>query len=366
MVRTSSTFLTTEEVAGMLRVDERTVQRLVKDGTIEAVRVGRQYRITPGGLQRYLRVQGYADEAVLTPHSAEIIAVVNQKGGVGKTTTVLNLASLLGAMGKACLVVDLDAQANLTQSFGFNPEDLAGTVYDGMLALAKPSRPGRTNPTAPRSSDEQEVAGRLNILDAGGGVELLPGNIDLASADMDLASVPYIREQLLAKLLRPLRSRYDYILIDCGPNLSLLTVNALVAASWVMIPTQAAYLSVRGIQALFNSIVGASEINPDLEILGLVLTMVDERVRLARATVQNVKTRMEQMGIRVFDTVIKRGATFEEASAERKSLLQYEPGSPHTQAYQQLLDECLEVIRKVEEEREARQTSTPRAALRSA
>ncbi len=344
MARTTSTFLTSDEVAEMLRVDERTVQRMVKDGTIEAVRVGRQYRITPGALQRYLRAQGFIDMAAPEAAPAEIIAVVNQKGGVGKTTTVLNVAALFGAMGRRCLVVDLDPQANLTQSYGFNPEDLAGTVYDGMLALAKPTRQNRNAVIGARGIDEQAVADNLNILDAGGGVDLLASNIDLASADMDLAAVPYIREQLLAKLLRPLRSRYQYILVDCGPSLSLLTVNALVAARWVLVPTQAAYLSIRGIQALLNSIVGARELNPNLEILGLLLTMVDERVRLARTTVQNVKTRMEQMGIRVFDTVIKRGATFEEASSERKSLLQYEPGSPHTQAYQNLLAEMLEVM----------------------
>lgn len=249
---------------------------------------------------------------------ARIIAVANQKGGVGKTTTVINVGAILAEKGYRTLLVDLDPQAALTASCGVNPFDLTRSVYHSLLA--------------------QELDVRTIVKHVRPRLDLLPANIHLAGAEVELVS-QIGREYLLQEALEMVRGDYDYILIDCGPSLGLLTINALTAADAVLIPVLCEYLALRGMGILFDTIRRVRErTNPRLVVLGIVATLFDNRTLHSREVLDELRA---MPGIRVFDTVIRKSIRFAEAAAANTPITDYAPSHSSSENYRGLTEEIL-------------------------
>jgi len=251
--------------------------------------------------------------------SALVLALCNQKGGVGKTTTVINLGAALAEHGNRVLLVDFDPQASLTVGLGINPNDMDTTIYHLML--------------------EREVPFDEVIVTTGvEGVDLIPSNIDFAGAEMQLIN-EVAREQVLARALAPALSRYDVILIDCQPSLGLLTVNALAAADGVIVPLECEYFALRGVALLKGTIDKVQDrLNPRLRIVGLLGTMFDGRTLHGREVLQ---TLVDGWGDAVFHTVIRRTVKFSEATVAGEPLTAYASDSAGADAYRDLAKEVL-------------------------
>src|SRR5829696_4052474 len=241
----------------------------------------------------------------------KVIALANQKGGVGKTTTTINLGAALAEQGRHVLLVDMDPQGALSVGLGFNPLALEQTVYN--LLLDRKADPG---PVIERTKQD--------------GLELLPSNIDLAAAEILLA--PEVgRERALARVLRPLRERYDYVLIDCPPSLGLLTVNALTAADGVLIPLECEYFALRGVALLLQTIDKVRDrLNPRLEVAGILATMHDSRTLHGRQVLERV---VEAFPDQVLHTVISRTVRFPETTAAGEPITSYAHNSTGANAY---------------------------------
>jgi len=252
---------------------------------------------------------------------SKVYAVANQKGGVGKTTTSINLATYLAAAGRRVLLVDMDPQANTTSGIGAAKNKKEYTIYDLMV-------------------QEEEDISIFDVIVPSARRELVvaPCTVDLAGAEMELVGA-LAREYRLKQALEPIRNRCDYIIIDCPPSLGLLTINALVAADALIIPIQCEYLALEGLSQLRNTVsIVKNKLNPDLYIAGIVMTMFDPRTRLASDIVREVRNHFPN---EAFQTIINRNVRLSEAPSFGQSILDYDPTSPGALAYRSLAEEVM-------------------------
>ena len=259
--------------------------------------------------------------------NCKVIALTNQEGGVGKTTTAVNLGVCLAKQGKKVLLIDADAQANLTMSLGYpRPDDLPVSLATIMQDII----------------DDNPIDVQKGILHHGEGVDLLPSNIELSGLEVRLINA-ISRESVLKTCISEVRKSYDYVLVDCMPSLGMLTINALAAADSVVIPTQPHYLSAKGLELLLRSVSKVRrQINPPLRIDGILMTMVMPRTNISKeitATVRNVYGQK----IKVFDTQIPHSIRAVEATAEGKSIFAYDKGGKVAAAYEQFGKEVAEL-----------------------
>lgn len=253
----------------------------------------------------------------------KIIAIANQKGGVGKTTTTVNLAASLGVLEKKVLLIDADPQANATSGLGIEVDEVELGTYQLM--------------------EHTKTAEETIIQTSSPNVDLIPSHIDLVAIEIELVDKDD-REYMMKKALQGLSDKYDFILIDCAPSLGLLTLNALTAADAVIIPIQCEYFALEGLGKLLNTIKSVQRIhNPDLDIEGMLLTMYDSRLRLSNQVVEEVK---KHFGDMVFDTIIQRNVRLGEAPSYGETIIKYDASSKGAANYLNMANELLKKNRE--------------------
>lgn len=267
---------------------------------------------------------------------ARIIAIAMQKGGVGKTTTAINLAAGLAQLGYRVLAVDLDPQGNLTQHAGFDPEGLSPTIYDALKEEV--------------DGFDGEVSSA--IVKSKEGFDLLPSQPELSLIELSLINT-LSRERVLSGMLEEVTDNYDFILIDCSPSLNLLVVNALTAADSVIVPIQTEYLPARGAFMVLSTIetIRRKKLNQDLVVEGILLTMADTRTIMTKEILAAVENQYSH-GQYIFKAFIKRSVRFAESAVAGKSILAYDPSNPGAEAYRQV---AAEIARNAEERAETEQ-----------
>ena len=250
---------------------------------------------------------------------SKIIAIANQKGGVGKTTSAINLAASLAVLEKKVLLIDADPQANATSGIGFDVRNIKTSIYECLI--------NEVNPNDIILTSEIE------------GLDLIPSHIDLVGAEIEMLNMPN-REKMFKEVIHRINSAYDFILIDCSPSLGLITVNALTAADSVIIPVQCEYFALEGLGKLLNTIkIIQGRLNPDLEIEGFLLTMYDARLRLSNQVVEEVRKHFQQM---VFETIIQRNIKLSESPGFGKPVVLYDADSKGSVNYLNLARELLQ------------------------
>ena len=247
-----------------------------------------------------------------------IIAVANQKGGVGKTTTAINLSSCLAEKGKKVLAVDMDPQGNMTSGLGVDKNSVENTIYDLIIG----------------ESGIEEVL-RKDIMK---NLDIIPANIDLSAAEIELIDVED-KEYIVRNVIKDIKDNYDYIIIDCPPSLSMLTINAMTTATSVLVPIQCEYYALEGLSQLIHTVdLVRDRLNPELEIEGVVFTMYDARTHLSLQVVENVKDNLHQ---NIYKTIIPRNIRLAEAPSYGIPINEYDPKSAGSESYMRLAEEVI-------------------------
>lgn len=309
------TLLTTEEVARRLSVHQNTVLRLIQRGELPAARVGKSYRVKEGAVVAML------GGAAPAQTGARVITIANQKGGVAKTTTAVNLSTELGAAGKKVLLIDLDPQSGCAVCLGIDTSSLNRTFYNALV--------------------DERFDPLKAIITTDFGFDLAPSNIDLSGAEVELRQL-LMHELVLRQRLEPILDRYDYIIIDTPPYLGVLTNIALVAADYALIPVACDLMSMRGLRLLLPQI-RTIQATPgtDLEILGVVATKYDARTLNGRDAYDWLKKYCAQEKLRLFDQAVKYLAAVSEAPQFKKPVVQLHPNNEGAKAYRHLAQEVL-------------------------
>jgi len=305
-------FLNTDEAATMLNVHPNTILRWIKSGKLPSSKIGSQYRIPREAIENRIS---------RASQGTRIIAVANQKGGVAKTTTVINLAAGLGKKGKKVLVVDLDPQGGCAVSLGISTDSLNQTVYTVLM--------------------NDDVTFKDIIIKTKQNFDLAPSNIDLAGAEVELKQL-MAAEQILKRKLRDVNDNYDFILLDCPPSLGMLTINAFTAADELLIPMSMELLALRGLNMLAKTVSKVRAItNPDLIYLGVLATKYDKRTLNSQEIFKALEKASQNAGIKMFGTYITNSVRFTESPNLKAPLILVDPKHEGSRAYKQIVEEII-------------------------